>query len=402
MSQPQFEAFRLSEKKRKPVVAFSGKGMWYWENVGDGAQALKAKIVFNLPESLRSAQISSLTNSASVNVKDNKLILLTGDVITLIQFKRSENDIILIELKILGDHWGIWDKGCEEANLNIQIEPAVLPYFIGARCVSKTKNPQLQLSFPSTLEVERSSLFDSQGKGESWRVYELGNIDAAEGEVASLTLKYKGQNFELKVLSTKSVEIRGYAPEAKFAVGFGYDSLSFSSTTISSKESKPIFLLKGLPYKLFWRFGFGIDLSTAFSLTQSENSISYLQILPYGYFRIYESKKFIFEGRSSFAISSQTHAASGGGYQVNQVGMGLMTAIKLGTSWWISTEVRTDAISSNTIKSHQFYDLRLLRDPNKGNLGWGSGIQFQSIKVIEASKADNLFSQSILYGLVVY
>tara|TARA_B110001454_G_scaffold219200_1_gene251786 strand:+ start:6485 stop:7768 length:1284 start_codon:yes stop_codon:yes gene_type:complete len=396
---PRFEAYRVLGNQKKKVEAFSGAAKWSWQNVGVGAQALKARAVFTIPEALSNATIEVANPSASIKTKDKKLQITTSDLVTKVNFNRSATDIIQIEFHMIVPKGGVFDEGCEALGIQLQFSESELPFYLGARCQKTANAFQLQISFPSEADVDKSSIFDSQGKGESWRVYELGNLDAAQGELAKITLKFKDKNYDLGVSSNKKSEVKKGAAEAKFAVGVGYDSLKFKSPVTSAADSKPVFFLKGLPYKLFWRIGLGIDLATAVGLSQNENSISYLQIVPYGYLRLIESKSMILEGRGYFSISSQTHSASGGGYQYNRAGVGFLSGFRLSPNWKMMIEARTDSLGSTKFKSHFFADLHILRT---NRLSWGFGVQSQNLTVNETTTEQHQFSHTLFYGLVVY
>lgn len=396
---PQFEAFRIINGQKKKVESFSVSAKWSWQNVGVGAQALKARAVFTMPDSLSAATIEVVNPSASVKTKDKKLLLITSDLVTKVNFKRSPTDIIQIEFYLIVPKGGVFEDGCEDLGIQVQSGGDAFPFFLGAKC-RKTQNIfQLQISFPSEADVEKSTIFDTQGKGESWKVYELGNVEAAQGELAKITLKFQEKYFDLVVSSNKKSEVKKYSPEAKFAIGLGYDSMKFTSPVVKASDAKPVFFLKGLPYKLFWKIGIGIDLATAVGLSQNENSISYLQIVPYGYLRVVESKSVILEGRGYFSISSQTHSASGGGYQYNRAGVGFLAGFRLSPSWKMLMEARTDSLGSATVKSHMFADLHFLR---KSRFTWGLGVQAQNLTVNESPTVQHQFSHGLLYGLVVY
>lgn len=397
---PRFEAFRMVKDEKRKVVAFSGDAKWVWQDVGVGAEALRARIVFKLPEALVNAAVSVVNSSAQVTVKDGKLLLITGDLATRVNFTRSPKDVIQVEFNLLIPKGGIFEDGCQKLGIQFLTNPDEFPFYIGARCKLQQRSLQLQISFPSETDVEKSTIFDSQGKGESWKVYELGNVDAAQGELAKITLKYKESDFELIVNSTKKAEAKTRkGKEAKFAVGLGYDSMTFTSPDLKISDAKPVFLLKGLPYKLFWKFGLGIDLATAIGLTQSNSSISYLQIAPYGYLRFFESRSLLLEARGYFSISSQTHSASGGGYQYNQFGAGLLMGVRLSPNWKMIVESRTDSLGSAAIKSHIFADLQILRT---GHFSWGWGALIQEVTVNETTSTQHKFSHALFYGLVVY
>ncbi len=395
---PKFEIYRVVGTQKKVITSISGQAKWSWEKVGDGVQALKVKASFNLPEVLKSATVTPTNSQTKVSIKDQKLNILTSELESTLNFKTQQNQSMQLSFKFTASGLIFFDQGCQEMSLQSKVEPKSLAFYIGLKCNIKPSGVQLSLSLPSEAEVENSSLHDLQGKGESWKLYEFGNLDAAKGEVANFKIRYLKQVYNLSIVSVKQDEIKKKGKEAKFAVGLGYDSLKYDSSIGKFTDSKPIFFLKGLPYSLFWRIGMGIDLEIALALSKSDNNISFLQFLPYGYLRIIDSPGFLFEGRGYFSITTQAHAASGGGYQLNQVGAGAKMGVRVFEPWWLSIESRRDGLGSNVVNAHLFADVSVMRrSKDKSNLVWGAGYQFQDIKINETVTLQDEFSQSLFY-----
>lgn len=398
LAEPKFEVYRIVGDQRKKINSISGQAKWYWEKVGDGALALRIKANFSIPSVLSSAVVSTANSSVRAKIEGQKLTLVTSDMLSVLSFTKSPAERMQFEFKVDRVGMGIYEEDCKEIGLESRIDSKEIPFFVGLRCQSNAQGTQLWMTIPAEASIERSSVHDTQGKGENWKVYELGNVDAAKGEIASFRIRFLNKNYNLNITSIKIDEAKRKGKEAKFALGLGYDSMKFEGSIGKFSDSKPVFILKGLPYSLFWRIGMGIDLTVALAFVKNDNSISYLQILPFGYLRFVERPGFLLEGRGYFSITNQAHASSGGGYQTNQIGAGTRLGFRAYEPWWVYLEARQDGIGTDAIRSHIFGDLLVLRrSKNKDRLVWGGGLQYQEIKVDETSLAQEKFGQSLIY-----
>ena len=398
MSAPEFEIYRVRNGQTELFEAIKGKAKWSWETVSEGVQAYKIRALFELPESFRGTTVSSENPGVKVVMKNQKLLLITNQVTTSLVFSRTASEETTYEFKVIKPtSFKLAMSGCEELKLRGIFDKENLPFFAGLKCVMDARGLQLQLSYTSELNVEFSSTYDSQGKGESWKVYDLGNIEAASGELANMRLRNREQTYTLRVSTAKQEELKTIT-KAQFSLGLGYNALKFKSPAVTASDGKPIFVLKFLPYKLWGLLGVGVDLITTISPAKSDNSITFFQVLPYSYLRFFDSSVFKLEARGYFSMTTQSHVGSGGGFQLNQAAGGLMLAVRPMNSWWMNLEFRQDGLGSDVVKSHYAADLQFMRAAErKQSLLWGIGFQSQYIKVLESVAVENEYTNNMVY-----
>ena len=244
MSAPEFEIYRIRNGQKELFQTITGKAKWSWETVSEGVQAYKIRALFELPESFKGTQVTSDNPSVKIVMKNQKLLLVTNQTITNLVFARSASQKMSFEFKIVKPtDFKLVTSGCKELKLHGLFDRESLPFFVGLKCVMDARGLQLQLSYTAEMNIEFSSTYDTQGKGESWKVYDLGNIEAASGELANVRLRNRETTYSLKVLTVKQEELKTIT-KAQFSLGLGYNSLNFKSPAATASDEKPIFVLK--------------------------------------------------------------------------------------------------------------------------------------------------------------
>lgn len=400
----QFSVFLVEGEKQTPIDVGSARGKLAWEKVAEGVEAIKGKMAFTLPESIKIQSASSASSSADIKFKGQRVLLVTADLNTVIDIEQAGGPTVKILVKIKSTDWPLWVTGCEELGLKFKSSKSPLPFFVGVRCLNDKSSglTKLQMSFPEELQLENSNLVESAGKGESWRSYDLGNLDAAQGLIARFKVRFQKQSYALGLASTKIQAPLKKPVESKFALGIGYDMMKFDSPLATVSDANPLFLAKALPYKLFWILGAGIDLAATLNTKQSENSISYFQVSPYAQLRLFTTDAFTLDPRVYYSLTKQGHAFSSASFQVNQAGVGLKIGFQVTDGLLGQFEYRTDSIGSEVIKSHYLVDLGLRQKSLPEKLAWGGGVQMQSITVISSPAVEYQFSNMAVYGLVIF
>ncbi|MBY0452809.1 MAG: hypothetical protein K2P92_07225, partial [Bdellovibrionaceae bacterium] len=210
--------FLINGETRTPVTA-DAQAKWSWEKVAGGVEAVKAKIIFNLPDSIQIKEANSPSSSADIKFKGSKVLLVTGDLNTVINIDQINGSQAKLLVKVQSSNWPRSVTGCTEAGLQFKTNIPVLPFFVGVRCVNEGSIARLHLSFPEEIQIEKSNLTESAGKGESWRSYDLGNLDAAQGLIAKLQVRFQKQSYVLGLASSKVQAPVKKPAESKFALG---------------------------------------------------------------------------------------------------------------------------------------------------------------------------------------
>ena len=255
------------------------------------------------------------------------------------------------------------------------------------------------MTFPSDVELSQSSLFESSGKGENWRVYDLKKINAAISDLGRFDFTFKGKTYVYTLASLKGEAADKKAPEPNFAISAGYGQFKLSSIDATGSESKPVVRLEFLPHKIWRALGGGAEVESAVGLSSTPTSMTYIQASFYAHLRLKLTQLFEIHPRVYYVISNQ-NTGSGVGYQTNQVGAGLFALAHISATWQMHAEYMTEALGSQVIKSHDLIDISLIHSIGESARSYGGGAQMQSYKVVDAQNNVRNFTQTILYGLV--
>lgn len=406
-------SFLFATQSQSPMFVFNTnsiepkKGVWFWDQSPNNVKILKAKVKFKVPEGVQPEWITTTSSSAQLEIQDGIVELTTSALLTQIDISPPNQKPTMIIAEINSHQWPQIIKGC--SNLNIKFDGLeTISFFFASFCTLVNNQVQLQLSLPEEVEIINSNLYDIDGKGEVWKIYQLGDIKKAQGTIAHMSLKIGKSIFPINIQSTfKKKEENTKKIEQHFIVGLGYTQLVNKSPDNEAKDSTPEFNFKINPMTILWRFGGGFDLFSSFPTHKSNQTITSLKVSPYGFLRLIRAKSFATDITLHYSVSSQTQTSTQFGFQLNQIGAGIKLLWQQNQKWHFQFEYVTEALNSQTIKSHKWFDLLIYQkkiesDPLKLNLGYGFGIKNQTILVFDTNNTLTDFKQMSAYGLILF
>lgn len=396
-------AYKISaDKKKEPINLTVIKTQYFWQQLDSDKKIIKIKVEFILPvENFTS--FGTEQENLDIQKSEDHFLLRTNGLTNSFFLLNNKKEKTIFQLQANMKNWPLLQEGCQELGLGFKSEQTQRPIFVGAQCFQKDSKYYLQISFPEEAQLLSSSIVETQGKGESYRVYELGNLDAAEGSVGKFVLSLNKKDLTLELFSQKTDALKkNPIVQAKFLAGLGYGSLNFQGAGITAKESKPFFVLSALPYFLFWKIGAGIDLTSAFGSTDQSKTISLFQVEPYSYIRLVNSNSFVFETRAYYSMFTQSNAENSASYQLNVISLGARAGIRMNGDWWGNVEAKTASSFSKSMSSHYFLDFKYLKRPQKNQSNYGLGLQLQSMKIKQSETIEYQFANNLLYVAVVF
>jgi hypothetical protein len=382
---------------------------WGWKKNSDGAIVLFASAKISVPKGVKVAK--SLSSTLRLSVNEETLHIQSGALKGRFELVLGDG-VHAYELNISPPKPSLIVADCETFGLSFNIKLQNLPFFLGARCVligDKYKGKaQLHLTIPEEADIDQSTLFEQKGKGESWRIYDLGRNDSGTAENGKIVLRYKDKSYDLILnWSTKFKEDSKIKPpfEKDFAFGLGYSMVKLQASAAgpsSSSSSQYFARLKLLPNLVWNKIGFGVDLDANFAIAQSINAINTLQFAPYVFYRLLQTSRLILDPRLYFVMTSEQQSGSGSGFNTSQLGLGLMAALQVNKNWQTHADFVTESFGSKVIQSHYALDLGLNEIGRDRRFRWGGGIVVQSFKVKDALGNSYAFGQNSLYGLMLF
>ncbi len=396
---PRVQFYEMKGGSAEPLQ-MSSAAKWEWSVNSDSANVLKMLVVAELPKQLIGLKVRSLSQTAKLVIKDNKIKILTGAQNTRLQFAQG-SEVHDIEMRIANESSNIQEQHCKELRLQLKAPDADAPFFIGASCIQNADKIAFHLTIPEEANVDQSSMFESKGKGESWRIYDLGKINAtSSGEVGRITLRFKNKPYLFIFVSTKKNEKDDELSERRFTVGLGYDSLALTGSA-SGKDNKFLLMLGVIPFNTWHSFGAGINLDVTFNVSSSATAINYIQADPFLFYHLIKGRSFIFDPRLHFVITNETQTTTGVGFQTNQVGAGALATVIFG-SWRTNLEFMTESFASQVIKSHSLINLSISQNPVPQKVRYGCGVEMQTHKVQDPTGPTYQFSQTTGYFQVLF
>lgn len=191
-------------------VKWPMKAEWKWKKNAAGAVTLFLHAVIRVPADVSEVKAQSTTlrmqlvKSDPQGTRGQKLDIQSGALHGKFEMIRAGVSTTY-QLDIVKPSPALRQAKCSEIGLNIVAQPKELPFFIGARCVStgdeKHASYQLHLTIPEEANVDESTLFEQEGKGEAWRIYQLGDVDTFSAGVAKIVVRFEDKPYELECLS---------------------------------------------------------------------------------------------------------------------------------------------------------------------------------------------------------
>tara|TARA_B110001454_G_scaffold219200_1_gene251787 strand:+ start:7885 stop:9036 length:1152 start_codon:yes stop_codon:yes gene_type:complete len=374
------------------------KAVYRWVTNKEGAREIRWSVIVETPWALDASAISTTTANATVRAKGNRFLLETSSMETIVSLPEGR------QLKLLWRSQSpmLIDENCQKSSLAFLPEAtekmaAKTPFYIGVSCVQKNEQVTLHLSFPYDVELARASLFESIGKGESYRVYELKKITAAKAALGQFVFSYKDRNFNYSLFSQRGETNDNKIPKSRFTFAAGGGSMSLKTTTATYKDTKPFAVLALRPQTVLSQFALGINFESSIGSADSSNvnSLSYFQVSSYVTYRWNALSFWEIQPRFYYVVSNQS-SGSGIGYQTGQFGAGLLNAWKLTDRLSFIVEAMTEAISSPVITEHSFIEISLFYRDEGLESGWTFANQIQSYTVSDSLKNVRKFDQSFV------
>lgn len=399
LAQTNTATFQISEKRGDTwsAVNLRSKAVYRWLTNKEGAREIRWSVIVETPWELDGNTISTATPNATVRAKGNRFLLETSSMETVVSLPQEK------QLKLV---WRspapmLIDENCQKSFLAFSPDAAdkatKTPFYIGISCTQKNEQLTLHLSFPYDVELARASLFESIGKGENYRVYELKKITAAKTALGQFAFSYKDKNYSYNLFSQKGETRDDKIPKSRFTISAGGGNLSLKTTTAAYKDTKPFAVLALRPQTVFSQFALGINFESSIGSADSSNlnSLSYFQVASYATYRWSPLSFWEIQPRLYYVVSNQS-SGSGIGYQTGQFGAGLLNEWKFTSRFSLIVEGMTEAISSPVITEHSFVEVSLFYRDEGLESGWTLATQLQSYTVSDSLKNNRTFEQSFV------
>ena len=269
--------------------------------------------------------------TATLKTNSTTLLMFVDNLTGQFIFKNAAGDEKVLDYNYnpTPQDFGIQNSRCAEFNLNLSTNKKLpLGTILAFSCEKVDNRIILTVSTMGTVEVNSSSLSELDGKGETWRAFDLGTLKAEATTVLELVFSKGKEEFGVKVLS-KKIENKPSETEADLdkkrqiiTAGFLYSMINLSIVSNYSDASTGLFV--GFSSKpLFYNLKFDVEFKQGFA-ADNPKAIS-MSDLKMGIKREFEigSKKFLIAPRLTFINSKYSQVLSGLDINLISFGAGL-------------------------------------------------------------------------------
>lgn len=375
------------------------KGKWGWTRNKDGARLLKAAVYLRVPDAWRSrGEFVAESESLEISGKGAVVLLKAGAIRSKLVFREKSGNEIPLELAIKTSSADFYQEGCKQAEVAALAQGERPPFFLGVACTMDGKKVRFHLTFPEEAGTGQSTLFESKGKGESWRIYDLGEITAARGEIGRVQLVYEDKTYQFIIASLKSKSSDKQNEDTKkskpFSISLGYASLTLSGSGVGSGGA----IYGGVraePDPTFSIFGIGAEVDTVSPMSEG-TAYSLVNFAPFAFARVLGGPSFIWDIRAFFTYLSISQASTGIGVQSSQPGIGTSFLLRSGNMSYQLTYLSETAVYKKVVDESSKIHLRMAYK-GSGRFDYGGGAMSQAVKATSATGASYSYATTAGY-----
>jgi hypothetical protein len=396
---PKLAAYKIENKERVPLETTIDSS-WNWHTNDEGARVLsvRARLRSDYFSRFQEVKIHSEETTAALN-QDSLTIEFFRTTEAIILQNASTKIPVVITLETDSP---VIDDTCKRSLLVLRSLTPPPDFPIGLGCKSSKNLAAFTLSFPRDVELNSSTLFETKGKGEPWRYYELQATQRAPGEIGRVSFKKKDKEYEFALEILRAGIETTSAPASRVALiaGAGYGGFSISGPDIDVSDPKPTLSLR-VPHLRVWKgLGFGLNLHIGIPLSSSPSTIHSTQIdtdiayeIPVG--SILKIRPFL-----GYAVFSQSHEETQIGVSANEILVGGAFDFSMADANHFSISAMRMGFGSSVIKSHYGIDFTYARK-HRGSWGWGIGLRVQHFTLANDLGVERVFGSPLLFAGVV-
>jgi hypothetical protein len=292
-------------------------------------------------------------------------------------------------------------NGCKDENLFLALKIGKnLPFPVSMKCYKKDKKSFFVVVVPKDVEWRETTISESNGKGESWKEYEVDDIPIGDNELrGSFTYGYRKAEYIVDLRSTKGkVEEEIIKSKTVFSAGLGLLNLTVDSD-VSEASSSPIsaYLKMESPLAV-WKLEAGLSVIVPL-LAGEPNEPSFFEAKGYVVKKFSLSPNFIFNAGlfGIFSESSDPSVYLQIKHQQIGVGGGLKyffnSKTELQTDLWYSGFLATTATSQMGLSARFIYQYTKA-------LGFGLEVGTQNLTTESDSGQESSMAETHFHALL--
>jgi len=393
---------RVTVTQSQREIGGSVSSKWKWMNVEDKAKALVLEVT--VQDSQFAGYDRAVTKSKRIKpkLKGSELVVYMDGFAEKVLLAGPGGKLVLDFNASHDENKTLHGETCSAFSIELRSLTKRPPFYLGTNCIETNDNVAITITFPHEASLDNSSVFESKGKGEPWRQFELGNVKQAAGQIAKFTFKYLGKSYDfvLEADTPQATKTDDSPDRMTFAAGAGYTLAGISGSDLTVNDGKPTLALRVPHYPFIGGLGGGLSADIALPLSKNANSMSYLQLNLFGGYEI-DAGAIKIRPQVGYVIYSQIHDDTQIGLSVTDLGVGLGIDIDLGGNFHLLVRGMKCGLASKVFSGH--YDLELMGYyKKKGSTGFGLGAKMQSFAATSDLGIDRKFNTMLFYGLLAF
>lgn len=277
-------SFQIAWKRNNQVFNLPSRAKWNFLEIAPGVKALFAQVMIAQPtgakiQSIRGAHLQVKPGW----IKPDKVMLALGATVTRFEvtLEGGAKEIWTAELQMPGPR--VVQNDCIQAGLNIVPEAGLKwPLFFGASCTLKENRVVLTASVPGDVEWGETTVFETDGKGERWKVFEISrnNLIAGGDIFAVFGFTWRGQKTSFNVIQVRkkggiqvvTPEKKKKSEELRTRLDFGFTQYSGKTPQAEAASMSPLLGAQVMTPEILWGLRGLAGIKYAFPLSKGSFS----------------------------------------------------------------------------------------------------------------------------------
>jgi hypothetical protein len=243
--------------------------------VAPKAKAFFVQILIQLPADVKVKEVNGPDILSKPGwIRGDKLMLAVGRLHTDLLVKMSDGQEESWRIDLTMPETITQLKGCKELGLKITTQNPKLPVFFAAECAVRDRRIIFNPSVPSELEWDVTSIFETDGKGERWKIFEMSRNTMVAGNdiLAQLEFNYEGAKTRFTLMQNRT-KTTPDQPETekdpwRTQAALGFSQIKSKTPIASAASSHPGFMAATISPRFFWKLRGEAELLYALPASQ--------------------------------------------------------------------------------------------------------------------------------------
>lgn len=359
------------------IISWPTDSEWVWKK----SKKSKAMMFFNKsnitpPSDMGPLKVKAKSGRAKYSKAKGQIVLLTRSARNLLLIKGSQG---VGRYQLKDESKGVISKqGCDSTTIELVAKGEEIPLPIGIHCSVEDTKTFLTIALPKDGEWVNSTLFEVDGKGESWKLYEIASAQARSGaKIGEFQFLFEDKTYDYSLRSSfiAQEESAQSLENNRYYVIAGTNDLKVSSGGSSASQSSYVFGGRILTRPLVAGFRVGFDVNIGQSFEDSSESISYKEFRGFASYRILDGS-FKLAPRLYAVFSDSSSSSTGLNMVHQQFGGGLAVILALGESMELQASYLASGFLADEDVTHSSIQASL--DFKTGKLSYGLGYELNA------------------------